>query len=143
MLLHNPERDLETCFLVISCLKLKTNTFSVQCCFYRPRSNISYKQYKMSTGRKRDPVWIYFNKVPRQGKSGSRAKCKKCSEEKQKLKLSGVQLSSVQHSALDPTAFNIALQLITAASSTAGLERLFSRFSFLSSGQSIQGPTWN
>jgi hypothetical protein len=49
----------------------------------------------MSTGRKRDPVWIYFNKVPRQGKSGSRAKCKKCSEEiEAQAQRTSAQLSS-------------------------------------------------
>lgn len=40
----------------------------------------------MAAGRKRDPVWEYFNEAPSPiGKAGMRAKCKRCNKEMQGL----------------------------------------------------------
>ncbi|XP_073522458.1 uncharacterized protein [Phyllobates terribilis] len=40
----------------------------------------------MAAGRKRDPVWEYFNEAPSPiGKAGMRAKCKRCNKEMQSL----------------------------------------------------------
>ncbi|KAM7152724.1 uncharacterized protein RBU57_012746 [Macrochelys suwanniensis] len=40
----------------------------------------------MAAGRKRDPVWDYFNEVPLPvGKTGMHAKCKQCNKEMQRL----------------------------------------------------------
>lgn len=39
----------------------------------------------MSAGRKKDPIWFYFNEKFEVGKKGNRAICKKCGKEMQGL----------------------------------------------------------
>ncbi|XP_067412762.1 heterogeneous nuclear ribonucleoprotein U-like protein 1 isoform X2 [Emydura macquarii macquarii] len=39
----------------------------------------------MASGRKRDPIWEYFEEIPSLGKKGKRVKCKQCKKEMQGL----------------------------------------------------------